>query len=169
MTAAAWAIVCGLTLGVGLWTLASLAPRMTRPRLAHRVAPYLADVSEGARSFVERRQSNPLPVFGSLLGPGVDRLRALIRPLIGSIPVIELRLRQADSADSVNSFRSRLLVWTMAGTAAGVVVSIVAGQINSLPIAFHVLVVAFFGVGGYVACDQRLKSAARSRVKRMTR
>lgn len=168
VTALAWALVCGLTLGVGLWTLASLAPRLTRPRLAHRVAPYLTDVSEGARSFVERRQSNPLPVFGSLLGPGVDRIRALIGPMIGSTAVIELRLRQADSADSVNSFRSRLLVWTMAGTAAGVVVSIVVGQVNSMPIALHVLVVALFGVGGYVVCDQRLKSAARSRVKRMT-
>lgn len=168
LTAVAWAIVCGLTLGVGLWTLASMVPRMTRPRLVHRVAPYLADVSEGARIFVERRQSNPLPVFGTILGPGVDRIRALVAPLIGSTAIIELRLRQAGSKDTVMTFRSRLLVWTIAGTVAGVVVSILIGQLSAVPITGQLVVVLFFGAGSFVACDQRLTLAARARMKRMS-
>jgi len=168
VTSTAWAVLCGLTLGVGLWALASATPKLTRPRLAHRVAPYLTDVSPGARTFVERRQSSPVPVFGALLGPGVERFRSLVGPLIGNTAILELRLRQADSRDTVTSFRSRLLVWTIVGTAAGVVASIAVGQIRPLPIALHVVLIVAFGAGGYVACDQRLAAAARSRVKRMT-
>src|SRR5690606_24428068 len=48
----AWAIALGLALGLGAWTLVSLAPRMRAPRLANRVAPYLQDISAGAREYV---------------------------------------------------------------------------------------------------------------------
>ena len=51
---AAWAITCGIGLGLGLWTLASMAPRMSRPRLARRIAPYLADASPAAREESKR-------------------------------------------------------------------------------------------------------------------
>lgn len=168
MTAAGWSIVYGLMLGVGLWSLVSAMPRMTRPRLIHRVAPYLGDVSESARSFAQRRQANPLSVFGSILGPGVDRIRDLVGPLIGSTATIELRLRQSGSTDTVNAFRSRLLVWTIAGTAAGVVVSIALSQARAVPIAVHLVVVVLAGAAGFVACDQRLKIAARRRMSRMS-
>lgn len=168
VTAVAWSIVCGLGLGVGMWTLASLAPRMSRPRLIHRVAPYLVDVSEGARSFVERRESSPLPVFGSLFGPIVGRLRGIVVRILGGSEVIERRLRQSGSVLTVDGFRSRQLAWGIAGTALGVIVSIVAGQVQTVPIAVQVLLVVIFGVGGFVARDQLLQAASRSRMTRMT-
>jgi tight adherence protein C len=168
MTALAWALVCGLTLGVGLWTLASAMPRMARPRLVSRVAPYLADVSQGARTFIERRSSSPLPAFGSIFGPGVDRIRAFLGPTMGSAAAIERRLRQSGSTETVTAFRSRQLVWTMVGTAAGVVVSILVSQVRALPVALSLVIVALSGVAGFVACDQRLSRSARARLKRMT-
>lgn len=168
LTTTGWAIVCGLALGVGLWSLASMIPRLGRPRLVHRVAPYLADVSDGARSFVERRPSNPLPVFGAVLTPGMERVRALVSGLFGSTEVIELRLRQSGSPDTVAVFRSRLLAWTIAGIATGVVLSIVIAQFQAVPIAVHLVVVFLSGLGGFVACDRRLAMAARSRMKRMS-
>ncbi|MET0806999.1 MAG: pilus assembly protein, partial [Lacisediminihabitans sp.] len=57
-----WSIVLGLTLGLGLWSLVSLLPRLSRPRLIHRVAPYLVDVSPAARDLLARRTVEPLPV-----------------------------------------------------------------------------------------------------------
>ena len=38
-----WALLCGVGLGAGLWLLVSLVPRLGRPRLVHRLAPYLVD------------------------------------------------------------------------------------------------------------------------------
>ena len=64
-----WGVLCGLALGVGLWSLASLMPRLSRPRLATRVAPYVVDVSAGARELLSRRTVDPLPVVGALFAP----------------------------------------------------------------------------------------------------
>ena len=69
-TSAAWAVVCGLALGTGLWMLVSLTPRLSRPRLADRVAPYVLDVSPAARELVARRPANPLPVLGFVFAHG---------------------------------------------------------------------------------------------------
>ena len=167
VTVVAWSMVTGLGLGVGLWTLAGLIPRMSRPRLMHRVAPYLVDVSEGARSFLERRESSPLPVFGSLLGPILGRLRGVAVRFLGGSAVIERRLRQSGSPFTVDGFRSRQLVWTIAGTALGVIVSIAAAQSGAAPIGVQVLLVVSFGVGGFIARDQLLQRASRARMTRM--
>ncbi|HEU4849605.1 MAG TPA: type II secretion system F family protein [Terrimesophilobacter sp.] len=166
-TTAAWSIVCGLGLGIGLWTLASLVPRLSRPRLVHRVAPYLVDVSEGARAFVSRRSENPLPVFGAILGPLLDRMRAVLAPLLGGAARIELRLRQAGSPLSVEAFRSSQLAWGIGATALGVIVSFLLAQTRPVPIAVSVLLVVVFGVGGFIASDRMLQRSARRRVARM--
>jgi tight adherence protein C len=170
-TATAWSIVCGLGLGVGLWTLASLVPRLSRPRLVHRVAPYLVDVSEGARSFVSRRAENPLPVFGAILGPLLDRMRAVLAPLLGPLlggaATIELRLRQAGSPLTVEAFRSRQLAWGIGATAFGVIVSFLLAQTRPVPIPVSVLLVVVLGVGGFIASDRMLQRSAKQRVARM--
>ncbi|MEO6942646.1 MAG: type II secretion system F family protein [Terrimesophilobacter sp.] len=167
MTVAAWSIVSGLGLGVGLWTLAGLIPRMSRPTLAHRIAPYLVDVSEGARSFLERRESSPLPVFGSLLGPMLGRLRGIAVRILGGSAVIERRLRQSGSLLTVDGFRSRQLVWAIAGTALGVVVSIASAQSGAAPLGVQLLLVAGFGIGGFIVRDHILQWASRARMSRM--
>ncbi len=166
-TAAAWSIVCGLALGVGLWTLTSLVPRLSRPRLVHRVAPYLVDVSEGARAFVSRRSQNPLPVFGVLLGPVVDRMRAVLAPLLGGAAAIGLRLRQAGSPLSVEAFRSRQLAWGIGATALGVVASFLLAQTRPVPIPVSALLVVVAGAVGFIASDRVLQRAAKRRVARM--
>ncbi|MEP6482782.1 MAG: pilus assembly protein, partial [Rhodoglobus sp.] len=76
--AVAWALVIGVTLGLGLWSLASLAPRMSRPRLARRVAPYIVDISSGARDALAPAPPGPLPVVGVLFEPLLSRGRALL-------------------------------------------------------------------------------------------
>ncbi|MBX3091825.1 MAG: type II secretion system F family protein [Cryobacterium sp.] len=164
----AWAIVCGLCLGVGLWAVVSIIPSLARRRLAHRIAPYLGDVSPSARVMLDRRNVSPLPVFGTILDPGLARIRKLAVPLFGSSAVLETRLRQSGASITVAAFRSRQLVWILCGVASGVVFSVLLGHATGSGIAVQLAVVLLFGIGGAVASDQRLTRAAAARLKRMT-
>lgn len=164
LTLAAWAIACGLTLGVGLWIIVSATPRLSRPRLAHRVAPYLVDVSPAARSFVSRRESSPLPVFGSLLGPLVGTVRSVAVRFLGGGEAVERRLRQAGVSITVEAFRSSQLAWAVAGLAVGAIVSVALVPVSTLPLVVHVVIVALFGVGGFLARDYALTRAASKRL-----
>ena len=47
-------IVLGAVLGLGLWLIVSAVPRVGRPRLVERVAPYVADLSAEARAMLAR-------------------------------------------------------------------------------------------------------------------
>jgi tight adherence protein C len=51
----AWAVVAGAAGGLGLWSVISLVPRLSRPTLTTRVAPYVIDVSAGAREHIAPR------------------------------------------------------------------------------------------------------------------
>ena len=69
-------IVLGAALGLGLWLIVSAVPRVGRPRLVERVAPYVADLSSEARAMLARRPSDPAPVLGMVMMPVVSRLRS---------------------------------------------------------------------------------------------
>ncbi|WP_344757550.1 type II secretion system F family protein [Leifsonella bigeumensis] len=165
--AGAWAIALGLTLGLGLWSLVSLVPRLARPGLTNRVAPYLVDVSDGARAYVEHRPSNPLPVLGTMLGPLAGRVRALLAPLLGGPAVVAERLRQSGSELSVDAFRARQLAWAIGGAAVGVLLSFALARTQPLPVVVHLGLVVVLCVAGFVARDYLLQRAARSRLARM--
>ena len=160
---AGWAVLCGIALGLGLWSLVSLVPRIGRPRLIHRVAPYLVDVSEGARELVARRPANPLPVLGALLEPVSARIRS--GPLSTQL---ELRLRQAGSDVSVESFRARKLAWAIGGAGAGVVIAVALSRTQTLPVVVSILVVVLAAVAGYLVRDWLLQRAAKRRMARIT-
>jgi tight adherence protein C len=165
---AAWAVLCGIGLGFGLWSLASLVPRLSRPRLIDRVAPYLVDVSSGARELVGRRSLEPLPVFGTLLAPVFGRARELLGSLLGGSAGITLRLRQSGSTLGVDAYRSRQLVWSMCGAGAGVIVAVVAARTWPIPFIVEVVIVVISAMGGLMARDYLLQRAARARLASMT-
>ncbi len=162
-----WTIVLGLILGLGLWSIASVIPRLSRPRLAHRVAPYLADVSEGARAFVQRRESSPLPIFGFLFAPVTGVLLSAVTRLLGGSAVIEQRLRQAGSTRTVASFRSRQLTWALVGATTGVILSLALAQLSPLPLVVHAVVVLVFTAAGFLGAEILLQRSARARLARM--
>lgn len=164
---AAWALLCGLALGLGLWMLVSLAPRLSRPTLVSRIAPHLTDVSSHARDLVDRRTADPLPVFGTLLDPVVGRLRAVVGSLATSTEATEVRLRQAGLPLGVDEYRSRQLGWAGASAALGVVLSLALGRVQSLPLAAHIALVVIAAVGGFFARDYLLQRQAAARVARM--
>jgi tight adherence protein C len=160
--------MCGLGLGLGLWSLSSLVPRLSRPRLANRVAPYLIDFSPGARELLRRRTVDPLPVIGALISPLFVRLVSLLGTVLGGAPTIELRLRQSASRLTLEQFRSRQLVWGVTGVAAGVLASVVISRAQSTPVALQLGIVLVFGVVGVIVRDRLLRRAAEARLTRIT-
>lgn len=163
-----WAIVCGLGFGTGLWLLVALTPRLRRPTLLARVAPYVFDVSAVARSSLGARSTNPLPVFSVLLGGPRDRFRQLLDRAAGGRDVTALRLRQAGVSMSVEQFRSQQLVWATVAGSAGVVLTSLIAQTRPIPGVFHLLAVLVAAAGGFVARDIHLQRRAKARSARMT-
>ncbi len=163
-----WALLCGLTMGVGLWSLISLAPRLSRPRLLNRVAPYLIDVSPGARELLSRRTVEPLPVIAALFAPAFVRLRLLLGRVLGGSATIERRLRQSGSALAVEDYRSRQLLWAIAGASAGVTGSVVLSRAYPSPVALYIAFIAASATAGVVLRDYLLQRAARARLARIS-
>ncbi|MET1044546.1 MAG: type II secretion system F family protein [Microbacteriaceae bacterium] len=162
-----WAVLAGLGLGLGLWVLASTVPRLGRPRLIDRVAPYVLDVSEAARQRLARRTADPLPLFGLVLAPVVGPARRMLASVLGGASTIETRLRQAGSPLTVDGYRSSQLVWLVSGAILGVTLAVAGSRLQpvGLPMAGAVvLVTAGLGV---LARDLVLKQAAARRVARI--
>ncbi len=163
-----WAVLAGLGLGFGLWSLVSLVPILDRPRLLYRVAPYLVDVSAGARELLARRPANPLPVVGTALAPILDRIRILFGLIVGGGGAVRVRLRQAGSPLGVDAFRSRQLLWALGGLAVGAVVAVLVSRAQPVPPIAQVGILAAGIVGGGMGCDYLLTRAAAHRARRMT-
>ena len=163
----AWSAVLGVSLGLGLWSLVSMAPKLSRPSLAERMAPYLVDVSGGARAFMARRSSDPLPVFGALLSPAARRVVEVLDGMMGGGEAIERRLAQSRSANTVERFRSQQLLCAVGGLLAGVVGVLVLTRNTSVPAATQLAIPLVCGIGGVVVRDLVLRSAARRRVERI--
>lgn len=157
----AWALVAGVTLGVGLWSVASATPRLSRPRLARRVAPYLQDVSPGARELLAPTPPGPLSVIGLLIEPSAARARQLLGVLLGGSDLIAVRLRQSGSTLSVERFRSQQLIFGLAGLAVGTAFALVVRT----PFAFAIA--AVLGIGGVFLRDYLLQRAATRRLARL--
>ncbi|RJT88395.1 type II secretion system F family protein [Cryobacterium melibiosiphilum] len=169
MTAAlGWAVLCGTGLGVGLWSLVSLTPRLSRPRLIDRVAPYILDVSSAARAFVGRKTLDPVPVLGSLAAPMLGSLTRLLARILGGADAIERRLRQAGLTLTSDEFRFRQLVWALGAFAAGAVVVLVAPAARSLPVPLQLVAPLLAGLGGALGREALLQRAATRRLARMS-
>jgi tight adherence protein C len=163
-----WGVLCGLALGVGLWSLSSLVPRLSRPRLATRVAPYVVDVSAGARELLSRRTVDPLPVVGALFGPAFARLRSLLAAALGGGATIELRLRQSSSALTVEGFRSRQLAWGIGAALVGLAVPLALAPVRPIAPGLVAAIVLVAAACGIILRDRMLQRAAQKRLARIT-
>ncbi|HWD62038.1 MAG TPA: type II secretion system F family protein, partial [Humibacter sp.] len=163
----AWGVLCGLGLGLGLWSLAALLPRLTRPRLADRVAPYLVDVSDAAWDLVQHTRSRRVPVVGALLDPALRALRTGTARMLGGTDALTARLRQAASPLTVDEFRLRQVAWALGGLAAGTAVVIAMSASAQLPPVVAVVAPIVLGACGFVLRDQLLTRAITKRLARM--
>ncbi len=162
-----WALVLGCTLGLGLWSLVALTPRLRRARLIDRVAPYLGDVSEAARERSQRHTVDPLPILGSLFAPALARAASVLGAVLGGSELLARRLRQAGSARSVVQFRTEQLLGAVLGFALGLAIAIVGSALGSLsPLAQIALPPTAFLLGGALP-ELALRRRARARMCRI--
>jgi len=166
-TTAAWGVVLGLILGLGLWSMVSALPRLSRPGLSARVAPYVVDISAAARELRERRPANPLPVFGMVFAPVVGRLSRLLSVLLGGTASTTKRLRQAGLAMTADEFRSRQVSWGAIAGGAGVVLAFTVSRFQPVPAVFQLGIVLILAIGGVLFREYLLQRAAKARVARM--
>ena len=134
----------------------------------NRIAPYLVDVSSGARELVARRPADPLPLLGVLFTPIFTRMRELLGGILGGAATIQLRLRQAGSPLTVEAFRSHQLVWGLGGIAVGVLASVGISTAPPITLLGKVAVVGLCGMVGVIARDRLLQRSANARIARLT-
>jgi tight adherence protein C len=164
----AWGLVLGVVLGLGLWSVVVVLPRMGGPTLADRVAPYIVDVSEGARLFTVKRMVDPLPILGTLLAPTVHHLVELLARVLGGNAVVEHRLGQAGIPGTVHRFRAEQLAWAIGGLGVGILASTAGAANRTLPAVFLVAAPITGAFAGAIARDALLKRSARSRLARIS-
>jgi tight adherence protein C len=163
----ALAVPVGVTLGLGLWTLLGLVPRVGATRLAARVAPYIADVSPEAREFLDRRPAEPLPFVGGLLAPAGRRIRSALVAVFGGDDSVERRLRQAGWTLTVEALRGRQLLGGVAGAGIGVLFAVAIARSSAVSPLLLGVIVAVCAAIGVLLPDQVLSRAARARRDRI--
>ncbi|MHA7986217.1 type II secretion system F family protein [Rathayibacter sp. CAU 1779] len=163
----ALAVLCGVALGLGLWSLIALLPRMSRPRLADRVAPYLMDVSDAARTYSERRTVQPLPVLGSVFAPLVGAVRSAAARTLGGTAAVASRLRQSASPLTVEEFRLRQVAWALGGLVGGIGLAALGAAAQPLSPVVVIATPAVLATLGFLVPDQLLTRSIRRRLARM--
>lgn len=164
--ATSWAVFWGTGLGLGLWSLVSLAPRFRTPRLIDRVAPYVLDVSPQAREFVRRRSVDPLPILGSLLTPILGATARRFSTAIGGSDVVARRLQQAGTSKTVEQFRMEQLWWALVGFVLGTVLLVLPALHTAPPTVQVVFPLVAAGACAW-ARDWALQRSVRSRLSRI--
>jgi tight adherence protein C len=164
---ASWAVFCGLALGVGLWLIVSLAPRLRRPSLMGRVAPYVVDLSADARELLDRRTADPLPVLNLIVAPLTQFIRKRLGSVWGGNELTRRRLRQAGSRYSVDEYRAQQMIWAAGGAVVAVGAAVAIGVTRSVPIAANGALVIVAAIAGFAARDYVLQRAAGARMARM--
>lgn len=161
------AVPVGIALGLGLWSLLALVPRIGAARLAARIAPYLVDVSPAAVEAATRRPAEPASLLAGIVAPAGRRVRAALAAVLGSDPVVERRLRQAGSTATVDALRGRQLLSGAAGAAAGIALAVLVGRSAAVPAVVPVLLAVVVAAAGVLLPDQWLAYAARGRRARI--
>ena len=165
---AALGVLCGVVLGLGLWLVLSAVPRIGRPRLAERVAPFLTDISAEARVMVARRSADPSPVLGLVVAPLTHSLRRVLADWLGGNDIIAKRLRQAGSSASVERFRGEQLAWAAAAFAIAAAIAVLAPSFASVPTVARIALPFLAAALGAAVRDWLLSRRAKRRLARIS-
>jgi tight adherence protein C len=158
----------GALLGLGVWLIISTVPRLGRPRLVERVAPYVADLSSEARAMLARRPSGPAPVLGVVIAPLGHRIRAIATDRLGGNEVVAKRLRQSGSTASVERFRGEQLAWAAGAFVVGAALAIAAPTFTALPGIVRIALPVIAAALGAATRDWMLQRRARRRLARVS-
>jgi tight adherence protein C len=165
---AALGVVLGALLGLGLWLVLSVAPRVGRARLLERVAPYVSDISPEARALLARRPADPAPVLGLVAAPIARALRRLVSEWLGGNEIIARRLRQSGSAATVERFRGEQLAWAAGAFAIAAALAVLSPAFSTSPTVVRLAVPVVAAALGAAVRDWMLQRRARRRLSRIS-
>jgi tight adherence protein C len=158
-----WASGALAGLGVALGILIVLARLRARAvTLDERLAPYLRP--RDATSTLLREVSRTSAVVRLL---GLHDVGARLERFGSPREEVRRRLDRAGSAESVDHFRARQVVWTVAGLAAGLGIALLLAATRGAAVVPLAALVVVAGGCGYVACDQALTLRVRRREERL--
>ncbi|MEV0951143.1 type II secretion system F family protein [Promicromonospora sp. NPDC050249] len=150
-------------LGVALGLLIVLARLRSRAvNLDERLAPYLRP--RDATSTLLREVSRTSAVVRLL---GLHDVGARLERFGSPRVEVRRRLDRAGSAESVDHFRARQVVWTVAGLATGLGLALLLAATRGAAVVPLLALVVVAGACGYVACDQALTLRVRRREERL--
>jgi len=168
MTPASTGALLGLVGAAGLWLLVTANPRVRRPRLVDRLAPYLRDTPAPSRLLHDTGNSPPFTAVRRLVGPVLTDAAAWVDRAIGGTASVSRRLMQGALPITVEQFRIEQVVWGAGGLLVGLLLAVTSalrGGAGS-PLAFLLLSVAL-AVAGVLARDRLLTATVRRREGRM--
>jgi tight adherence protein C len=158
-----WAAGALAGLGAALGILIVLARLRARAvTLDERLAPYLRP--RDATSTLLREASRTSAVVRLL---GLHDVGARLERFGSPREEIRRRLDRAGSAETVDHFRARQVVWTVAGLAVGLALALLLAATRGAAVVPLVALVVVAGGCGYVACDQALTLRVRRREERL--
>ncbi|WP_425954669.1 type II secretion system F family protein [Xylanimonas sp. McL0601] len=156
----------GLLGGIGL-VLVVAGVRGRRITLDERLAPALRPRDATSGLLREQPVRSPFPVVERLLAPWIADVAHWFERLGSPRAEVRRRLDRAGSAENVDQFRARQVVWTVAGLGAGLALALLIGAARGfapLPLA---LLVTICGASGFATCDQLLTRQIGQREERM--
>ncbi len=161
MTGWAAGALAGLGVAVGVLVVLSRL-RARAVTLDERLAPYLRP--RDATSTLLREVS-PTSAVVRLLG--LHDIGARLERFGAPREQVRRRLDRAGSAESVDHFRARQVVWTVAGLAVGLGLALLLAATRGAAVVPLVALVIVAAGCGYVACDQALTLRVRRREERL--
>lgn len=161
------ALLLGAMLGIGLWTLASMLPAMTKPRLADRIAPQLVDVSEAARHDVARKRLETLPAIWWLFSPLLRTAKRAIAAITGSDHKLTHRLRRAGGSLSIERYRTEQATAAVVGFALGGLLAAALLQQSSRNLPAAIMLPPLLAAVGAACRDLLLRVRVTRRLRRI--
>lgn len=151
----------GLGVAVGLLVVLSRL-RARAITLDERLAPYLRP--RDATSTLLREDGRASTVVRLL---GLHDVGARLARFGSPAEDVRRRLDRAGSAETVDHFRARQIVWTVAGLAVGLGTALLLAATRGAAAVPLAALVVLSGACGYVACDQALTARVRRREERL--
>ncbi|PZR55132.1 pilus assembly protein TadB [Xylanimonas oleitrophica] len=156
----------GLVGGLGV-LLVVVGVRARRMTLVERLAPALRPRDSTSGLLREMPVRSPFPVVERLLAPWAADVAHWFERLGSPRAEVRRRLDRAGSSETVDQFRARQVVWTVAGLTAGLALALLIGATRGFAVLPLLLLVVISGACGFVACDQALSRQITQREERM--
>jgi len=168
MTPALAGAFVGLVGAGGVLLAVTSSPPMRRPRLQHRLAPYLDDAPKPSRLLQVPKGRLPYATVDKFLGAIVRDAARWCDHVLGGTTSVRRRLEQAGGTTTVEQFRVEQVIWGAAGLLLGLAVTALAAARGSAtrPAVFLVLALVMAGFG-VLARDRMLTVAVSRRERRM--